>query len=416
MLSSTLTHLQKVMQTKIYQLGQVLPVWPSAKLLAATRHQTLFHEIHELSALPEAHFKALYRPAINHYAEFVQVLAEEPSGGLGGLLNLGLARGVLALRQFATEAGSKIDADPLVNYAIFTAGLFFDVAKVISQQEIAICTNAGNYMQAWYPYLGSMVEQHLEFYKIYPYETSVYQALNHDAAALLARQMMPSEGFAWLSSDLELFIDWLASLRGEQGEGGRKISRWFSLICMEDILIFLKNLPQVPVEAITPAAPEFEDQMYIWLREGIANGSITVNTHEAGVHILDNGILYLNNELFKRFLEARKMAGDPASLLAGKFNERFGLSSQAVQEKTGYAAFLMQRGDQKIIQPRNGMFAYASLFLADTIGPEGAPFQPSPHQKEITAALKVSRALPGVKQTITAASIRPQSPSSFKMR
>lgn len=415
MLSSTLTHLQKVMQTKIYQLGQVLPVWPSAKLLAATRHQTLFNEIQELSALPEAHFKALYRPAINHYAEFVQVLAEEPSGGLGGLLNLGLARGVLALRQFANEAGSKIDADPLVNYAIFTAGLFFDVAKVISQQEIAVCTNTGNYVQAWYPYLGSMVEQHLEFYKIYPYETSVYQALNHDAAALLARQMMPHEGFAWLSSDLELFIDWLASLRGEQGEGGRKISRSLSLIRSEDILNFMKHLPQILVEVITPAEMELEDQMYIWLREGIANGSIAINNHEAGVHILDNNILYLNNELFKRFLEMHKIAVDP-HLLAGKFNERFGLSSQAVQEKTGYAAFLMQRGDQKIIQPRNGMFAYASLFLADTIGPEGVPFQPSPHQKEITSALKVSRQLPGVKHTIAAASIRPQSPSSFKMR
>ncbi len=125
MLSSSLTHLQKTMQTKIYQLGQVLPVWPNNKLLAATRHQSLLQEIQQLSALPEAHFKSLYRPAINRFAEFVQVIAEEPQNALGGLLNLGLARATLGLRQFAAEAGPRIDADPLINYAIFTAGLFF---------------------------------------------------------------------------------------------------------------------------------------------------------------------------------------------------------------------------------------------------------------------------------------------------
>jgi hypothetical protein len=414
MLSSTLTHLQKVMQTKIYQLGQLLPVWPSSKLLASTRQHLLLDEIQQLSALPEEHFKALYRPAINQYAEFVQVLPTEPRGALGGLLNLGLVRATLALRQFANDAGSRFDADPLINYAIFTAGLFFDAAKMISQQQISICDSEGNYLQEWYPYLGSMVDQRLEYYKIYPYETTIYQGLNHDAAALLARQMMPSEGFAWLSSDLEIFIDWLASLRGEHGEGGRRISRALALLKLEDILELMRSLTQISIDLIDPKELQLDDQFYIWLREGLANGSIAINTAEASVHMLDNGLLYLNNELFKRFLEARKISGD-AHALAGRFNERFGIVSQPIQEKSGYAAFLMQRGDQKIIQPRNGMFAYASLFIADTIGPEGGPLQSSPHQKEITSALKVSRELPGVKQTIAAVR-RPDSGAGFKMR
>src|SRR5271155_3653414 len=98
MLSSTLTHLQKVMQNRIYQMGQLLPVWPSNRLLAATRLQSLLHEIQQQSALPEAHFKALYRPVINQFAEFVQVIPDEPQGVLGGLFNLGMARAVLALR------------------------------------------------------------------------------------------------------------------------------------------------------------------------------------------------------------------------------------------------------------------------------------------------------------------------------
>lgn len=411
MLSSTLTHLQKAMQTKIYQLGHLLPVWTSSKLLAGTRHQAFLQEIQQLSALPDAHFRALYRPAINQYVEFVQVLPEESQSALGGLLNLGLARGLLGLRQFAAEAANKLDADPLVNYAIFTAALFFDVAKVISQQKISITDAAGNYLQEWYPYAGTMIEQNVEFYKFYPYHSTVYQALNHDAAALLARQLMPREGFVWLSSDLELFIDWLDALRGEQGQGGRRISRALSLIRAEDLLSLMKTLPQIPVELIAPKEPQQDDQFYKWLHDGLANGSIAANTNEALVHSLDDGSLYLNNEIFRQFQETQKVTGD-LNKLAADFQNRFGLEAEIMPGKVEYAAFLMQRGTQKTIQVRNGMFAMGSLFLLDMVT-IGAAI--SPLQNAIRSAFQQARQLPGVKQTV-AADRRPDSGPGFKMR
>ena len=380
-------------------------------MLAATRHQSLLHEVQQFSALPEDHFKALYRPAINQFAEFVQSIPDEPNGALGGLLNLGLARAALGLRQFAAETGAKLDADPLVNYAIFTAGLFFDVAKVISQQKIVISNEMGHYLNDWYPYSGSMVAQGVEFYKMYPFNTTVYQALNHDAAALLARQMMPKDGFLWLSSDIDLFIDWLDALRGEAGQGGRKISRVLSLIRLEDILGFMKSLPSVAADVIVPKELQQDDQFYIWLREGLANGAIAVNTNDANVHLLDDGSLYLNNELFKQFQEAKQTTID-VSKLAAEFNERFGLEAQAAPNKVEYATFLMNRGTQKTMQVRNGMFAFGALFLLDmaTIG-----VAISPLQKEIRSALQQARQLPGVKQTLIAES-RPASGTGFKMR
>src|SRR5262245_5715842 len=146
MLSSSITHLHKIMQNKIYQLGHLLPVCPSSRLLTASRLQMLLQEIQQNSALPETHFKDLYRQAVNYYAEFVQVSPEENQGALGGLLNLGLALAVLALRQYVDEAKNKYDEDPLINYAIFTAGLFFDIGKVISQQKIIICNDKGHYI------------------------------------------------------------------------------------------------------------------------------------------------------------------------------------------------------------------------------------------------------------------------------
>jgi Putative helicase/Putative conjugal transfer nickase/helicase TraI C-term len=411
MLSSTLTHLQKIMQTKIYQIGHLLPVWPSNKLLASTRHQNLIKEIQELSALPEAHFKALYKSAINRYAEFVQVIPDEPQGALSGLLNLGLSRALLGLKQFVAEAGDKAEADPLLNYGVFTAALFFDAAKVISQQKIVICDEEGNYLEDWRPYLGSLVDQGREFYKMYPYTGSIYQALNHETAALLARQMMPAEGFVWLSSDLDLFIDWLDALRGEGGHNGRKLSRALSLIRQEDLINLIKHLQQIPIELIAPKDLPFDDQFYIWLREGLANGSIGINTNEANVHLLDDGTLYLNNEIFKRFQETIKTPVD-VNKLANDFNKRFGVNSEVTAGRE-YATFLMQRGTQKTIQVRNGMFAFGALFLIDMVT-VGAAI--SPLQDKIRAAFQTTRELPsGIKSALTIE--RPQTPNStFRMR
>ena len=414
MLSSTLT-LQKAMQTKIYQLGHLLPVWSSGKLLSAVRHQSLLQEIQQLSALPETHFKALYRPAINRYAELVQVIPEESQGALGGLLNLGLARAVLALRQFVTEAAVKADADPLVNYAIFTAGLFFDTAKIISQQRIVICGEDGQYRHDWLPYAGSMVEQGVDFYKMYPYSSTVYEALNHESAALFARQLMPQEGFLWLSSDLELFIDWLSALRGEQGQSGRRITRALSLIRLEDIMGMLRSLPQAFIDTIVPKEMQLEDRCFIWLREGLANGTIVINTADAQVHLLEDGMLYLHNDIFKRFLEENKLKVELSSTLADTFNQRFGLDIATTQEKAAYANFLMQRGDHRTVQVRNGMVAFNGIFAGFYNLDKN---RKSSWEREIKEVFKLNhnRNLPSIKQAVTAERSTQQAPSSkFKM-
>lgn len=410
MLSSSVTHLKKAMQNKIYQIGQLLPVLPSTSLLGATRHQALLQEIQQLSGLSEAYFKGLYRTTINRFVEFVQLIPEEPQNALGGLLNLGLARATLALRQYVQETISKVETDPLLNFAVFTAGLFFDVARVISQQKIIICDETGKYLQDWYPYSGNLSEKGVEYYKMYPFNSTPYEALNHESAALLARQLMPQEGFLWLSSDLELFIDWLTSLRGDHSQEGRKICRILSLLRLEDILGLMKNLPQSSFETIVVKELPVEEQFLLWLQDGINNGNIGVNAAHAPVHLQED-MLYLNNDIFTRFIDDRKLAVDAAKV-NNVFSERFGIENQVItQEKAAYAHFLMQRGDPRTVQVRNGTLAFGGIFNLDK-----TKFPPkSPMWHEIKATFQLSRQLPTVKQTISS-NQPPNSISTFRMR
>ncbi len=409
MLSSTMTHLQNAMQNKTYQIGHVLPVLSNSKLLISNRHRALLQELQQLSGLPEAHFKMLYRGAINLYAEFVQLIPEDPQNPLGGLLNLGLARATLALRQYRQDSAIS-NVDPLLNYAIFSAGLFFDVAKAVSQQRVVLCDEKGNYLRDWRPALGTLLDQGGEFYKMYPFYSSLYQALNHESAALFAKPLMQA-GFLWISSDLELFIDWLDALRGEMAVGGRRITRVLALIRQDDLLNMIKSLQQISFNEVHLEQTTEVDQFYLWLKEGLEKGTIGINTSDAQVHWLGEDTLFLSHEIFKRFIEESRKNGDVDKLIRA-FSDEFAIASQGPTERSLHiSSFLAQNWEQKMQNLRSGgVLALSAMFLMDY---NGIPM--SPLQRDIKLGLRHSRELPSanIKQVINVE--RNQDPS-FKMR
>ena len=178
------------MQT--YKAGHLLPVLSAKELLATGPHHGLLAQTRDLAGLPDHYFETLYEALINHFAEFVQVLPTQNNGMLNGLLNQSLARAMKALQNFLLEHTGE-PADPLLNYAVFTAALLTDVSKVIINQKIAIVDENGVYIDHWRPYEGSLLGR-AEYYKIYPI-APLYQRLEHSITPLLARQLLPEIGF-----------------------------------------------------------------------------------------------------------------------------------------------------------------------------------------------------------------------------
>ena len=173
----------------------------------------------------------------------------------------------------------------------------------------------------------------------------------------------------------------------------------------------VQSLGQIAVELITLKTQQLDDQFFIWLREALANGTVAINTSDAAVHLLDDGTLYLNNEIFKQFLESTKVSGD-ANQLAQDINEHFGLASQAIQEKSTYANFLMQRGeDQKTFVFKNGMLTSPTLYITG----DTTSIPVSPLQSAIKNSLQQTRQLPNIKQAIIAQH-NPTTSSSFRLR
>ena len=122
----------------------------------------------------------------------------------------------------------------------------------------------------------------LNFYKIMPLG-SAYQRSQHSVTAILVRQLLPSDGFAWLSSDLAIFTDWLDALRGEDGGGEGRFIHTLELIKLAGVEPYVTGMSGVPNQdgENSPATALMVDQFLSWLQDGLANKSIKVNTADA---------------------------------------------------------------------------------------------------------------------------------------
>ncbi len=199
--------------------GYIL-VQPAERLLASPERQMLVQAIEDLTRVTPAHVEALYRQALRNYAAYVQQLPASEAhhhAGLGGLLDHGLEAAVFALklrRAHLLPPGAPtevIDAQAdLWSYACFTAVLVHDVGKPAVDQKIDLFDKHGRALGPWDPWSGPMQAQTYEARFVRNDNYQMYQR----AAPLLARLIVPPEGFRWLASEREVLAAWLAVISG----------------------------------------------------------------------------------------------------------------------------------------------------------------------------------------------------------
>lgn len=331
-------HRSSISGRKPYLPGQVLPVLPVAELLLTSRHQGILRQFKDLSRLSPEEYERLYLPVLHQFAEFVQLLPMENEGPLSGLLNVSLATALAVFKSYVVEFTD--DFDPLIAYAVFTAGLLRHVAKVIINQKVVLCTEEGEYVADWLPFSGSMVGRG-EFYKLYPL-APIYQRLEDSITPALARQLLPEAGFLWITSDLQVYADWLDALCGRDGQGGR-VSRALSLLRREDIYNISSTLDPIEVPLKHALATELGEAFFVWLKEGIEAGTIPINTTEAGVHLVADMVFLEHNKVFHQFAQ---MMDVPVSInvVITQFGNMFGIAQKGGADFMNAQFFSKQGG------------------------------------------------------------------------
>jgi hypothetical protein len=278
-----------------YKEGHILPVLGAHELLKSERFQTIINDLRALVNLPQEYFDNLYLNALERFAEFVQLIPIQAFGALSGLLAQGVARAFLAVKAYYSEDKKT---DGLMTYAIFTAALMLDVSKALINQKISIVAEKGEFLDDWRPFEGSLRDHDAEFYKMYPVNP-LYQRLDQSIKPLLARQLMPSLGFLWIAGDPAIFAEWLDALRDDALKGGT-VNLILALVKDEELQQLMRELFLQEYEAEPSIENQHGEEFYKWLKNGLENGEIKTNTSEAGVHVVNEGVL-IERKLFKQF-------------------------------------------------------------------------------------------------------------------
>lgn len=280
---------------------KLIPILKADQLLGNLRSQSWLNKIKSYLNIPDPHFEALYVELIEKFAAFVQIFPATTEGKLGSLLSDGLARAILALKNLYESDPEKIIEDPRYPYAIFSAALLLNIGYV-TNTKITISDSEGRFIADWLPYQGDLVGKG-EYYKIHRY-AQVPPHLHRHTTTILARQIMPEVAFLWLAEDARLFHMWLSLLNGDRASVG---SLEFILSItreeMENAFGPEALLSIEEIELTRPLETQEAENFLHWLQAEIEKGNIPINTPDANVVVLQEGV-FISMNLFKEFCSA----------------------------------------------------------------------------------------------------------------
>ena len=208
--------------------SKLSPVLTPDKIIAEKRRADLIAKLPMQLSLPEEKYNPLALTLVRRFAEYAQLLPETRNSYFshnGGLFDHGLERASAALslvRAYflpeSSESTSLSQPQTLWMYAVFSAALLNGVGKLATDFIIEIFDSQEKFIRTWCPFAGSLLTQGA-FYD-YEFDNVHPDSFKRRATILLARQLMPEEGFLWIASDKDVFAMWLALLEDDQRDAG----------------------------------------------------------------------------------------------------------------------------------------------------------------------------------------------------
>lgn len=280
-------------KSRSYRDSSLIPTVTAERLLVHRKRQNIVKKINKLTSSSNVDYDYFYGVLISNFVEFVQLLPVAHRGGLCGLMNEGLVRGLLAL-ELRPELELEHESD-LLTYAMVSAALLLDLGKVMLERKVIIADHKGRFVKQWSPFDGTL-EAAGDYYLMRQY-SGCPEALGVYSTPLLARQLMPEAGFQWLASNDEILAMWLAVLNGDEAKGG-VLAKLLALVKLR-LPKFLLDMPEIELEFTDSPETEAGETFLKWLRDGLENQSISVNRDDSMVHMLEEGVFLDYPALFK---------------------------------------------------------------------------------------------------------------------
>jgi hypothetical protein len=430
-------------------LGTVQPVMDAQSLINTLGVANAISVLRIKLAFPPEVFALAARPLIDGHAEFVQMLPVSGSGRfgtLGGQLSRALATAIRALDRRRSQILPRGAAPEVIGaqahrwtYAVFVAALLRDLPQVSQGMQVWMQMGTG-IPRAWSPAAGPMRACGALGYR---FETLPGGALSDEVDTAIALRLfercVPAPIQDWFRDDQALMAELRACLSGRADPAG-VISELVACDVARSSLApapAVSPVPKVPaaiavgvvrapkaqtvttvdspefLEEVTPVDSALAGQFMAWLRQGVLAGALPVNTPEALVYVVAEGLLLASPRIFREF--AKQIGGSEPLFDAARRVQREVLrEGWHLRSDRGLSIFCYEKGcyakgrsdpettringivirePQRFIQPLPAIDP-ALVRVVDGVGPSPSP-SPSPLDRSADDLSARSPAAPG---------------------
>ncbi|MFY7698405.1 MAG: TraI domain-containing protein [Legionella sp.] len=220
-------HTQKKIKThETKSRNDLTRISKAEQILTNNKRQELLEKIQQSSALDDRRFRSigttLIHRVINHYQHLPET-TNSYYAEAGGLVDHALNRAEAALhllRQYMithpTEALSE--EQKLWLYALLTAALLQGIGKLHISFQVQLYDNNCCYLKDWTPLLEDLTATGCYYgFRLQP---TTDCKLERQLTMMLARTLMPTSGFAWITTNPKVLIVWLALLNEDWDAAG----------------------------------------------------------------------------------------------------------------------------------------------------------------------------------------------------
>ncbi len=318
------THFDKATGSQSYDELTLFQVLLAEKLLDGVLYENLLKKLPKLIGVPDEYYQALYVPLINNFVEHVQALPVVNGGSVCGLMNTGLARAYYSVERYIKM--NPEHQNHLHTYILFSAALLRDLGRVGCGRKIMMCNEKGEFERGWNPFENSMLYQG-EYYRI-RHTTEDHPDLHRLLTPVLAQQLMPRNGFLWISES-EVTLSLWFSLLGEGGEDLESYEKIFEVAQKVALEYFSGPDFLLPVELRQAKQMQAGENFFQWLKLKLATGELTLGQDDSMIHEVDKGLFLEVDELYDKYA---KEGGESKATVAKQF-EKMGVTSDPEGKK-----------------------------------------------------------------------------------
>lgn len=200
-------------------------VTPKA-LLTENRRPGLLQKITESCALDTSRFDSLCLKLLHNFTDHCQSLPETansyyalPGGVLDHVLNRTEAALHLLRQQMVQgQDGELSEEQNLWLYALFSAAILQGIGKLYLDYRIELFDVNGQFSRRWNPLLESLASNARYYH--YEFTDGGDEDFRRRLNLLLAHQLMPNSGFAWIAGNPQVLKAWLALLNEDPNAAG----------------------------------------------------------------------------------------------------------------------------------------------------------------------------------------------------